>query len=175
MRAAFPPQINDNPAAILLLSGSSLTAGECRKMPPKKRACPCRQAPNAYNNHKIGGLEMSRRKCRNGTNTMQRRSYAEYGIERQRLEELQSGCRTGIYPPEILKAACRGLEAISPWILLSVRQGKSFDTLAVRWELGEIEKPPFCRTDFYSCRRRFFANLDKELKERGAQCEVIQI
>ncbi len=111
---------------------------------------------------------MSRRKRRNGTNTMQRRSYAEYGIERQRLEELQSGCRTGIYPPEILKAACRGLEAISPWILLSVRQGKSFDTLAVRWELGEIEKPPFCRTDFYSCRRRFFANLDKELKERGA-------
>ena len=60
------------------------------------------------------------------------------------------------------KAACRGLEAISPWILLSVRQGKSFDTLAVRWELGEIEKPPFCRTDFYSCRRRFFANLDKQ-------------
>ncbi len=51
---------------------------------------------------------------------------------------------------------------------LFVRQGKSFDTLAVRWELGEIEKPPFCRTDFYSCRRRFFANLDKELKERGA-------
>ena len=36
MRAAFPPQINDNPAAILLLSGSILTAGECRKMPPKK-------------------------------------------------------------------------------------------------------------------------------------------
>ena len=69
---------------------------------------------------------------------------------------------------KILKAACKGLEAISPWILLSVRQGKSFDTLAVRWELGEIEKPPFCRTDFYSCRRRFFANLDKELKERGA-------
>ncbi len=69
---------------------------------------------------------------------------------------------------KILKVACKGLEAISPWILLSVRQGKSFDTLAVRWELGEIEKPPFCRTDFYSCRRRFFANLDKELKERGA-------
>ena len=53
-------------------------------------------------------------------------------------------------------------------VILGVRQGKSFDTLAVRWELGEIEKPPFCRTDFYSCRRRFFANLDKELKERGA-------
>lgn len=111
---------------------------------------------------------MSRRKCRNGTNTIQRLNYVEYGIGKQRLAELQDGCRAGIYPPEILKVACKGLEAISPWILLSVRQGKSFDTLAVRWELGEIEKPPFCRTDFYSCRRRFFANLDKELKERSS-------
>lgn len=41
---------------------------------------------------------MSKGKRKNGTNTMQRRSYAEYGIGRQRLEELQSGCRTGIYP-----------------------------------------------------------------------------
>ena len=53
---------------------------------------------------------MSKGKRKNGTNTMQRRSYVEYGIERQRLEELQNGCRTGIYPPEILKAACRGRE-----------------------------------------------------------------
>ena len=66
---------------------------------------------------------MSRGKRRNGTNTMQRRSYAEYGIGRQRLEELQSGCRTGIYPPEILKAAFKGVEAISPCILLAVRLG----------------------------------------------------
>ena len=84
------------------------------------------------------------------------------------LKNYKADAEPGYTPPEILKAACKGLEAISPWILLSVRQGKSFDTLAVRWELGEIEKPPFCRTDFYSCRRRFFANLDKELKERGA-------
>lgn len=116
---------------------------------------------------------MSRGKRRNGTNTMQRLSYAEYGIGRQRLEELQNGCRAGIYPPKILKAACRGIEIFSPWILLSVKQGKSFDVLAVEWELGRIERPPFCRTDFYSCRRRFFANLDKELKERSAERETI--
>lgn len=116
---------------------------------------------------------MSREKRRNGTNTMQRLSYAEYGIGQQRLEELQHGCRTGIYSPEILKAACKGIEAISPWILLSVRQSKSFDILSVDWELGRIERPPFCRTDFYSCRRRFFSNLDKELKERSAEIETI--
>ncbi len=116
---------------------------------------------------------MSREKRRNGTNKMQRRSYAEYGIEGQRLEELQSGCRTGIYPPEILKAACGGLETISPWILLSVRQGKSFDRLQILWELGEMERPAVSRSGFYRFRRRFFANLDKELKERNAAHEAI--
>ena len=116
---------------------------------------------------------MSREERKNGTKAMQRLSYAEYGIGQRRLEELQNGCRAGIYPPEILKAACRGIEAISPWILLSVKQGKSFDTLAVSWELGEAERPPYCRTDFYSCRRRFFANLDKLLVERGVEREEI--
>lgn len=116
---------------------------------------------------------MSKGKRKNGTNTMQRRSYAEYGIERQRLEELQSGCRTGIYPPEILKAACKEFEFIEPLILLSIRQGKSFDRLQILWELGEMERPAVSRSGFYRFRRRFFANLDKELKERGAEREVI--
>ena len=117
---------------------------------------------------------MSRGKRRNGTDTMQRRSYAEYGIAKQRLAELQDGCKNGAYPPERLKAACLGIEAVSPWILLSVRQGKSFDRLQISWELREMERPPYCRTDFYSYRRRFFANLDKELKERDADCETVK-
>ena len=116
---------------------------------------------------------MSRGKHKNGRKAMQRLSYAEYGIGQQRLEELQSGCRVGIYPLEILTAACTGIETISPWILLSVKQGKSFDVLSVEWELGKMERPPYCRTDFYSCRRRFFANLDRVLKERGAEREAI--
>ena len=111
---------------------------------------------------------MSRGKRRNGTNTMQRQSYAEYGIERQRLEELQNGCRTGLYPPEILKAACKEFEFIELWILLSVRQGKSFDRLQILWELGEMERPAVSRSGFYRFRRRVFSILDKELIERGA-------
>lgn len=108
---------------------------------------------------------MSRGKRRNGTNTMQRRSYAEYGIEWQRLEELQSGCRAGVYSPEILKAACKEFEFVEPLILLSVRQGKSFDRLQILWELGEMERPAVSRSGFYRFRRRFFANLDKELRK----------
>lgn len=116
---------------------------------------------------------MSKGKCRNGTNTMQRRSCVKCGIERQRLEELQSGCRTGIYPPEILKAACKEFEFIELWILLSVRQGKSFDRLQILWELGEMERPAVSRSGFYRFRRRFFSNLDRELKERGTEIEAI--
>lgn len=116
---------------------------------------------------------MSRGKRRNGTNTMQRRSCAECGIEQQRLEELQSGCRTGIYPSEILKAACKEFEFIELWILLSVRQGKSFDRLQILWELGEMERPAVSRSSFYRFRRRFFANLDKALRERGTKIEAI--
>ncbi|MCI9008623.1 MAG: hypothetical protein HFI13_11000 [Lachnospiraceae bacterium] len=114
---------------------------------------------------------MSRGKRRNGTDTVRRRSYSEYGITKQRLAELKRGCRAGIYPPEILTAACAGIERISPWILLSVRQGKSFDRLQILWELGEMERPPYCRTDFYSYRRQFFANLNNlliEVIESGA-------
>ena len=68
---------------------------------------------------------------------------------------------------KILKAACKGLEAISPWILLSVRQGKSFDTLAVRWEPGKIEKLPLWRTEFCSYGRRLVDNLVMGLLGRG--------
>ncbi len=109
---------------------------------------------------------MGARKRRITTYTgIPRQSYDFYGLDKRRVKELQSYCISGECPLETLLKACRGLEAISPWILLSVRQGKSFDTLAVRWELSEIEKPPFCRTDFYSCRRLFYHNLDVILRE----------
>ena len=116
---------------------------------------------------------MSRGKCRNGTNTMQRLSYGEYGITGQRLAELQNGCRDGTYPPEVLKVACKEFEFIERWILLSVRQGKSFDRLQILWELGEMERPAVSRSGFYRFRQRLFTNLDKELKERGAEREAI--
>ena len=74
---------------------------------------------------------MSRGRRRNGTNTMQYFSNAERRIGKQRLEELQSGCRAGVYSPEILKAACKEFEFIEPLILLSIRQGKSFDRLQI--------------------------------------------
>lgn len=99
---------------------------------------------------------------------IKRKSYAEYGIGKGWLKELQDGCKAGAYPPEVLAAACGGIGPASQWVLLSVREGVSFDALSVRWELGEIDRPPYCRTDLYAARRRFFADLDRVLRERDA-------
>lgn len=71
---------------------------KCHNMTPKKRACPYRQAPNAYNSHKIGGFEMSRGRRRNGTNTMQCFSNAERRIGKQRLEEFKADAEPGYIP-----------------------------------------------------------------------------
>lgn len=118
---------------------------------------------------------MSRGNHKNGTNMMQCFSNAECRIGKQRLAELQNGCRTGAYSPEILTAACKEFEFIEFWILLSVKQDKSFDRMQILWELGEMERPAVSRSGFYRFRRRFFANLDRALRERGTEIEAIQI
>lgn len=97
-----------------------------------------------------------------------RLGFDAYNISRERYIELRDGCAVGKYSRETLSKACRGLEFIEPWIILSVTKSKSYDAMQVLWELGEIDRPAVGRSDFYGFRRQFFANLDKELKERGA-------
>lgn len=93
-----------------------------------------------------------------------RLSWKELGMSKESVRELQNGCKAGIYPPETLSKACRGFEFIKPWILLSVTKGCSYDTMRTKWELGELERAPVGRTDFYGCRRKFYYNLDNLLK-----------
>lgn len=95
-------------------------------------------------------------------------SYSEYGISRARYLELRNGCAEGKYSSKTLSKACRGLEFVKPWIILSVTKDKSYDELQKKWELKEIERMPCCRTDFYGWRRKFYYNLDCLLKnEQG--------
>lgn len=96
-----------------------------------------------------------------------------YSISRERYLELRNGCAAGKYSHETLSRACQGLGFIEPWILLSVQEGKSFDRMQISWDLGETERPAVSRSSFYRFRRRFFANLDRELKERGVECETL--
>ena len=91
-----------------------------------------------------------------------RAGYSEYGISRERYLELRDGCAEGKYSSRILRKACKGLEFIKPWIILSVTESKSYDLIEFSLELGRV---PVGRSDFYGFRRKFYHNLDVILRE----------
>lgn len=95
-----------------------------------------------------------------------RPQYAELGISRERVRELQSGCMTGKYTPEMLSKACEEFKFLEPWILLSATKDCSYDVMMIKWELRELERPAVGRSDFYGFRRKFYYNLDMLLNQR---------
>lgn len=87
-----------------------------------------------------------------------RLGFEAYNISRERYIELRNGCAAGKYSRETLSKACRGLEFIEPWIILSVTKSKSYDLIEFDYKLGRI---PVGRSDFYGYRRLFFYNLSR--------------
>ena len=96
-----------------------------------------------------------------------RRSLAYYGLTNERVEELEKLIQSGRYASVVHQAAHTANETIAEYILLSVTQNKSYDALRVKWELKEMERIPYCRTDFYGIRRYFYSLFDKELRRIG--------
>lgn len=92
-----------------------------------------------------------------------RASYAEFGIDETRLNELQEIVRSGEYDDLVESAAVKVGEDISEYILMSVRENMSFDCMRIKWELRDIEQIPCSRTSFYAKRRLFFHYLDEML------------
>ena len=90
-----------------------------------------------------------------------------YGLTDERVDELEKMIRSGRYDHLASQAAHVANEAIAEYILLSVTQNKSYDVLRVKWELKEMERIPYCRTDFYGIRRYFYSLFDKELRRIG--------
>ena len=92
-------------------------------------------------------------------------SYAGYGLTAGRAKALLNECREGKYVDLVQKAA----EQVS-----SIMEGKSFDRMAVKWELGEAEMMPCCRNSFYAYRKFTLAILDNMLagKEEGQDGEL---
>ena len=101
-----------------------------------------------------------------------RLGYSEYGISRERYLELSNSCADGKYSLKTLQKACKGIEFIEPWIILSVTKSKSYDELRKKWELREIEQIPYCRSDFYGWRRKFYHNLDCLLRTEQENAPV---
>lgn len=99
--------------------------------------------------------------------TLHRRSWEYYGITKERYRQLTQYIRTGEYASIALQSAYTVNKNIAEHILLSVTHKKSYDSLRVKWELKELERIPYCRTDFYAYRRLFFSIFDKELRRIG--------
>lgn len=96
-----------------------------------------------------------------------RHSWEYYGITKERYRKLTQYIRSGRYAPIASQAAHTANETIAEYILLSVTQNKSYDNLRVKWELREMERIPYCRTDFYGIRRYFFSIFNEKMKEIG--------
>lgn len=97
----------------------------------------------------------------------QRHSWKHYGISKARYRQLTEYIQSGRYASLALQAAHRANEMIAEHILLSVTQNKSYDALRVKWELKEMERIPYCRTDFYGIRRYFYHLFDLEVRRIG--------
>ena len=94
-----------------------------------------------------------------------RASYEELGIDDTRLKELQEIVRSGEYDDLVESAAVKVGRDVSEYILMSVREGISYDAMKIMWELKDIERIPYSRTSFYAKRRLFFYYLDCELRD----------
>lgn len=96
-----------------------------------------------------------------------RHSWEYYEISKARYKQLTEYIRSGRYASLASQAARRANETIAEYILLSVKENKSYDALRVKWELREMERIPYCRTDFYGIRRYFFSIFNEKMKKIG--------
>lgn len=96
------------------------------------------------------------------------RSYARQGMTAGREKALLAECRAGNHTEMAQAAAQHAAPDVAKWIVESMTEGKSFDRMAVKWELGETERMPCSRSRFYSYRKLTLAILDGMLQEKGA-------
>lgn len=93
--------------------------------------------------------------------------WQHYGITKERYSQLTQYIQSGRYASLASQAAHTANEMIAEYILLSVTQNKSYDALRTKWELKEMERIPYCRTDFYGIRRYFFSIFNEKMKGIG--------
>lgn len=96
-----------------------------------------------------------------------RHSWQYYGISKERYGQLTKYIQSGRYASLASQAAHMANEMIAEYLLLSVMKNKSYDALRVKWELKEMERIPYCRTDFYGIRRYFYHLFDLKVRRIG--------
>lgn len=95
-------------------------------------------------------------------------SHAGYGLEKNRAKVLLKECRAGKHTDLLRAAAQQAAPGVAKWLAASITEGKSFDRMAIRWELGEEEMMPCCRNTFYSYRKLTLTILDRMLQGKDA-------
>lgn len=90
-----------------------------------------------------------------------RASWADYGIDEERYQELLKVVMSDEYAGIVLNAAIKADEMAAGHILLSVSKKLSYERVEYHERLGRC---PLGKTDFYGTRRLFFHYLDVALK-----------
>lgn len=96
-----------------------------------------------------------------------RHSWEHYGITKERYKQLTEYIQFGKYASLASQEAHRANEMIAEYILLSIKENKSYDELQKKWELREIKRMPCGRSDFYGWRRYTIHLFDLEMRRIG--------
>lgn len=96
-----------------------------------------------------------------------RHSWTYYGITKERYRQLTEHIQSEKYENIVQLSAHMACEPLAEYILLSITKKLSYEGLEKLWARGEIERIPYCRTDFYGIRRYFYSLFDKELRRIG--------
>lgn len=96
-----------------------------------------------------------------------RHSWAYYGISKERYLQLTKYIKSGKYEDTANAAAREANGEIAGYILLSIMKDWSYDALEYRWQLREMDRIPYGRTDFYGIRRYFYHIFDQKMTEVG--------
>lgn len=89
-------------------------------------------------------------------------SYDDYGISRERFIELTDMCKKQEYADVVRSAAYTANSDIAEYILLSVKEKKTYERVEFDERLGRI---PCGRTDFYGYKRLFYHLFDERIKD----------
>lgn len=96
------------------------------------------------------------------------KTYAGYGLSRDRAKFLLHECRAGKHTELVRQAAQQAEARIAKWIIASIAEGKSLHNMEIKWELGETEIMPCGRNSFYSYRKYTLVILDRMLRGKDA-------
>lgn len=90
-----------------------------------------------------------------------------YGLTDERVAELEKLIQSGKYASLASQAAHRADKDAAEYIILSIKQNLSYDTLEKLWARGVIDRIPCSRTGFYYTKKYFYYLFDLEVRRIG--------